>query len=112
MSKKTVASNFNAIDNHTSLTCDIKTVSKVFNSFFSSLAESLLVKPLFPPNKYNVESVFLYYSKSLRCFTLKTTSEENVSKIMQNIGDFESCQHRQIPWKVYKKWRGIFSQAY
>ena len=34
MSKKTLVSNFNAIDNNKSLTYDIKTMSKVFKDFF------------------------------------------------------------------------------
>ena len=73
MPKKTVVSNFNAIDNGKSLTCDIKTMSKVFKDFFSNLAESFLAKLLDPQNKYNLESVFLCYSNiaSQRCFTLK-----------------------------------------
>ena len=61
MPKKTVVSNFNAIDNDKSLTYDIKTMSKVFKDFFSNLAESFLAKLPDPSNKYNLESVFLYY---------------------------------------------------
>ena len=59
--KKTAVSNFNAIDNNKSLTYDIKTMSKVFKDFFSNLAESFLSKLPDPSNKYNLESVFLYY---------------------------------------------------
>ena len=53
MPKKTVVSNFNAIDNDKSLTYDIKTMSKVFKDFFSNLAESFLAKLPDPPNKHN-----------------------------------------------------------
>ena len=42
--KKTVVSNFNAIDDNKSLTYDIKTMSKVFKDFFSNLAKSFLDK--------------------------------------------------------------------
>ena len=40
--------------------------------FFSNLAESFLAELPDPSSKYNLESVFLYYSDfaSLRCFTL------------------------------------------
>ena len=62
MLKKTVVSNFNANDNNKSLTYDIKTMSKVFKDFFSNLAKSFLDKLPDPSNKYNLESVFLYYS--------------------------------------------------
>ena len=62
MPKKTVVSNFNAIDDNKSLTYDMKTMSKVFKDFFSNLAKSFLDKLPDPSNKYNLESVFLYYS--------------------------------------------------
>ena len=38
MPKKTVVSNFNAIDNNKSLTCDIKTMSKFFHRFLLKLS--------------------------------------------------------------------------
>ena len=44
MPKKTVVSNFNAIDDNKSLTYDMKTMSKVFKDFFSNLAKSFLDK--------------------------------------------------------------------
>ena len=62
MSKKTVVSNFNAIDSNKSLVYDIKKNVKSFKDFFSKLAESFLAKLPDPSNKYNIESVFLYYS--------------------------------------------------
>ena len=46
MLKKTVVSNFNANDNNKSLTYDIKTMSKVFKDFFSSLLSLFLLKCL------------------------------------------------------------------
>ena len=58
MPKKTVVSNFNAMDNNKSLTYDIKTMSKVFEDFFSNLAESSLAQLPDASNKYNLESVF------------------------------------------------------
>ena len=62
MPKKRVVSNFNAIDDNKSLTYDIRTMSKVFKDFFSNLARSFIDKLPDPSNKYNLESVFLYYS--------------------------------------------------
>ena len=61
MRKKTVVSNFNTIDDNKSLTYDLKTMSKVFKDFFSYVAKSFLVKLRDPSNKYNLESIFLYY---------------------------------------------------
>ena len=85
MLKKTVVSNFNAIDNDKSLTCDIKTMSKVFKDFFSDLAESFLAKLPDPSNKDNLESVFPHYSSLAipAVFHIKSTSEEKVFKIME-----------------------------
>ena len=85
MPKKTVVSNFNAIDDNKSLTYDIKTMSKVFKDFFSNLAKSFLDKLPDPSNKYNLESVFLYYSNFAipELFHIKSTWEEKVFKIME-----------------------------
>ena len=78
MPKKTVVSNFNAIDYNKSLTYDIKTMSKVFKNLFSNLAKSFLDKLPDPSNKCNLEFVFLYYSNfAIReLFHIKSTSEE------------------------------------
>ena len=65
MPKKTVASNFNAIDKK--LTYDIKIISKILKSFFSSLAESLLFNYLYC-------SVFLIHEMS----HIENTPEEKV----------------------------------
>ena len=65
MPKKTVVSNFNAIDNNNLLTSDIKTKLKVFKDLFSNLAETFLAILPDPSNKWDLESVFLYYSKSV-----------------------------------------------
>ena len=83
--KKTVVSICNAIDDNKSLTYDIKTMSKVFKDFFSNLAKSFLDKLPDPSNKYNLESVFLYYSNFAipELFHIKSTWEEKVFKIME-----------------------------
>ena len=65
-------------------------MSKVFKDFFSNLAESFLVKLPHPSNKYNLESVFLYYFNFAlpEVFHLKyfrSISEEKVFKIVENV---------------------------
>ena len=87
MLKKTVFSNFNAIDNNKSLKYNIKTMSNLFKDFFSNLAESLLAKLPDPSNKYNLEYIFLDHSNFAipEVFHIKSTSEEKVFKIMKNI---------------------------
>ena len=80
MSKKTLVSNFNAIDNNKSLTYDIKTMSKVFKDFFSNPAESFIAKLPDPLNKFNLEYTFLYYSNfaNPEVFHIKSTSEKKI----------------------------------
>ena len=99
MPKKTVVSNFNAIDYNKSLTYDIKTMSKVFKNLFSNLAKSFLDKLPDPSDKCNLEFVFLYYSNFAipALFHIKSTSEEKY-------WDFQSLWYRQTPWKVSKRW--------
>ena len=81
MPKKTVISNFNAIDNNKSLTCRKNNI-KSFTDFFSNLAESFLAKLPDPSNKYNLESVFCYYWNFAfpRCFTLKVLQKKKFLK--------------------------------
>ena len=81
MPKKTVISNFNAIDNNKSLTCRKNNI-KSFTDFFSNLAESFLAKLPDPSNKYNLESVFCYYRNFAipRCFTLKVLQKKKFLK--------------------------------
>ena len=62
MPNKTLISKFNAMQNNDTLTYDTRSISTVFKNFFSSLADSLLIKLPNPPDKYNVESVINYYS--------------------------------------------------
>ena len=59
----------------------------MFKDLFSNLAESLLIKLPNAPNKYNMESIFQYYSKFIteKPFYLNDTSEEEVSKIIKNV---------------------------
>ena len=52
MLKKTMISNFNVVESNNALTYDKKTIAKICKDFFSSLAESLLIKLPNAPNKY------------------------------------------------------------
>ena len=87
MPKRTVISNFNAIEENDTLTYDTRSISKIFKNFFSNLAKSLLIKLPNPPDKYNLQSVLRYYSSFTISdyFCLSNTSEEKVLKIMTNI---------------------------
>ena len=87
MLQKTLISNFNAFESNNALTFDKKTIANIFKDFFSHLAESLLIKLSNAPNKYNIESVFQYYSKFIieKPFHLSIISQEKVSKIIQNL---------------------------
>ena len=102
MPKKTVVSSFNTMNNNRSLPNDIKNVSKVFKDFFSKYVESFLAKLPDPSNKYNLESVFLYYLNLaiLEVFHIKSTSEEKVFKIQKKNRDFQSRRYRQTLWKI------------
>ena len=75
-------------------------MSKVFKDFFSNLAKSFLDKLPDPSNKYNLESVLLYYSNFAipELFHIKSTSEENVFKIMENIEISKAFGSRPGKW--------------
>ena len=62
MSNKTIISNFNAMEDHDTLTfyTDTRSISTVFKNFFSKLAESFLTKLPNLQNKYNLEYVMNY----------------------------------------------------
>ena len=62
-------------------------MAKTFKDFFSTLAESLLIKLPNAPNEYDIESGFQYYSKFTieKPFHLSITSQEEVFKMIQNI---------------------------
>ena len=62
MPKRTVISNFNAIEENDTLTYDTRSISKTFKNFFSNLAKSLLIKLPNPPDKCNSQSMIKYYS--------------------------------------------------
>ena len=108
MPKKAVVSNFNAIDNNKSLTYDIK----VFKDFFSNLAESFPAKLTDPLIKYNLKSVFLYYSNFAipEVFDIKSTSEKKYLKIIENIEISKAAGIDNFPGRFLKDGAEILSK--
>ena len=62
MPSKTLISNFNAMEDNTTLTYGTQSISPVFKNFFINLTESFLIKLPIPWDKYNLESVINCYS--------------------------------------------------
>ena len=112
MPKKRVVSTFNASDNNESLTYDIKTISKVFKNVFSNLAESFVAKLSDLSSNYNLEPVFLYYSNFAipEVFHIKSTSEEKVFKIMENIEISKAASIDKLPGRFLKDGAEILSK--
>ena len=54
MPKKTIISNFNAVEVNNAWSYYKKTIPKLFKDFFSNLTKSLLIKLSIAPDKYNV----------------------------------------------------------
>ena len=79
-------------------------MSKVLWDFFSNLDESFLAKLPYSPNKYNLESVFLYYLNFgiPDVFHIKSTSEEKVFKIMENIEISKATSIENFPRRFLK----------
>ena len=104
MSNKTDISNFNAIEENDTLTCDIGSISKIFKNFFSNLVKSLLNKLPNPPDKYNLGSVIRYYSSFTISddFCLSNTSEEKVLKILTNIESSKAAGVDKISGRFLK----------
>ena len=104
MPQKTLISNFNVVESNDALTFDKKDIAKVFKDFFSNLAESLLIKLPNAPNKYNIESLFQYYSKFVieKPFHLSITSQAEVFKIIQNIDILKAAGIDNLSGKCLK----------
>ena len=87
-------------------------MSKVFKDFFSDLAKSFLDKLPDPSNKYNLESVFLYYLNFAlpELFHIKSTSEKKVFKIMENIDISKTSSIDKLPGRFLKDGAKILSK--
>ena len=64
--------------------------------------ESLLLKLLKPPDKYNLISVFQYYSSFAIGFCLVGTTEKNVLKIMQDIKSSKAARVDKLSGRFLK----------
>ena len=87
-------------------------MSNVFKDFFSNLAESFLAKLPDPSNKYNLESVFFYYSNFAipEIFHIKSTLEEKIFKIMENIEISKAAGIDKLPGTFLKVGAQILSK--
>ena len=76
----------------------------MFKDFFSNLADSLLIKLPNAPNKYDIESVFQYYSKFIieKPYHWKKFCEEEVFKIVQNTDILKSASIDNLSGKFLK----------
>ena len=77
----------NALKDDKVVKYDPKSISKVFQTFFTNMAKTLLQKLPPPPNKYGIDSVKTFY-KNLNIttkFQLKPTTEDIVLKLLKNI---------------------------
>ena len=82
----------NALQDNKVVKYDPKSISKVFQTFFTNMAKTLLQKLPPPPNKYGIDSVKSFY-KNLNIttkFQLKPTTEDIVLKLLKNI-DFSKA---------------------
>ena len=80
--KKTLISNFNAMEDNETLTRDIRLISTIFKNFIANSAEYLLIKSN-PLDKYNIKSVINDFSS----FTITDTFYVNYpseDKVLKN----------------------------
>ena len=84
-------------------------MSKVFKNFFLHLGESLLGKLPDPSSKYNLESVFLYYSHFAipEVFHFKNTE---VYKIMENVEISKAADIEKLPGRFLRDGAKILSK--
>ena len=109
MPKRTVISNFNAIEENDTLTYDTRSISKIFKNLFSNLAKSLLIKLPNPPGKYNLQSVLRYYSSFTISdyFCLSNTSEE---KVLTNIESSKAAGVDKLSGRFLKDGANILAK--
>ena len=65
VSHVSIVSDFNVIEDNNSLTNGVKSTSKVFINFFSTLAKSCLVKLPDSPRKHSLKPIFYHYPNSV-----------------------------------------------
>ena len=87
LSNKDSIATINAPKDNKVVKYDPKSISKVFQTFITNMAKTLLQKLPPPPNKYVIDSVKKFY-KNLNLttkFQLKPTTEDIVLKLLKNI---------------------------
>ena len=99
------------MEQNDAFTYDIRSISKMFEIFFSNLAKSLLVN-LNPPDKYNVKSAIRYCSSFTISddFCLSNTSEEKVLKIMINIESSKAAGVDKLSGRFLEDGANIFAK--
>ena len=94
----------NALKDDKVVKYDPKSISKVFQTFFTNMAKTLLQKLPPPPNKYGIDSVNIFY-KSLNIttkFQLKPTTEDIVLKLLKNIDISKAAGVDNLPGRFVK----------
>ena len=94
----------NALKDDKVVKYDPKSISKVFQTFFTNMAKTLLQKLPPPPNKYGIDSVKKIY-KNLNIttkFQLKPTTEDIVLKLLKNIDISKAAGVDNLPGRLLK----------
>jgi hypothetical protein len=87
MDNKVTSSNFCLEDENTKRSFDSKSNAEIFKSFFSNLAENLLIKLPKPSNRFGLDSVVSYYQNrniGTKVFSFDNVTTEVVMKILNN----------------------------
>ena len=94
----------NALKDDKVVKYDPKSISKVFQTFFTNMAKTLLQKLPPPPNKYGIDSVKKFY-KNLNIttkFQLKPATEDIVLKLLKNIDISKTARVDNLPERFLK----------
>ena len=88
---------------------NVKSFQRSLLKFSRIYSRSLLLDP---SNTYSLESVFLYYSNFAlpEVFHIKSTSEENFFKIMENIEISKAASIDKLPGRFLKNSSEILSK--
>ena len=101
----------NALKDDKVVKYDPKSISKVFQTFFTNMAKTLQQKLPPPSNKYGIDSVKNIY-KNLNItpkFQLKSTTEDIVLNLFKNIDISKEASVDNLPGRFLKDCAVIFS---
>ena len=77
---------------------DEKTNNNSFKTFYTNLAVNLVNKLLHAPNKFDLDSIFVYYKRFLNTenekFTFLPTSEDEILKLLKDTNPEKSSWYR------------------